>query len=124
MTNRALRPRPSRSRPDANSEIGQRVKASFDRFIDAPTQTDQAIAELIRGLEIDIVVDLNGFTRNSRLGVLARRPAPIQVNYLGYAGTMGADFYDYIVADATVIPREHADSTRKSRLAARYIHGE
>ncbi len=90
-----------------DSEIGRRVKASFDRFIDVPSQSDQDIAELIRRLEIDIVVDLNGFTRNSRLGVFARRPAPVQVNYLGYAGTMGADFYDYIVADATVIPEEH-----------------
>ena len=90
-----------------DSEIGRRVKAAFDRFIDVSSQSDQDIAALIRQLEIDIVVDLNGFTRNSRLGVFARRPAPIQVNYLGYAGTMGAGFYDYIVADATVIPKEH-----------------
>jgi len=90
-----------------DSEIGRRVKAAFDRFIDAPSQSDQEVAELIRQLEIDIVIDLNGFTRNSRLGIFARRPAPIQVNYLGYAGTMGADFYDYIVADATVVPKEH-----------------
>ncbi len=89
------------------SEVGRRVKAAFDRFIDAPSRSDQDVAELIRQLEIDIVVDLNGFTRNSRLGIFARRPAPIQVNYLGYAGTMGAGFYDYIVADATVIPKEH-----------------
>jgi protein O-GlcNAc transferase len=90
-----------------DSAIGRRVRAAFDRFIDAPSQSDQDVAALIRQLEIDIVVDLNGFTRNSRLGVFARRPAPIQVNYLGYAGTMGADFYDYIVADATVVPKEH-----------------
>jgi protein O-GlcNAc transferase len=92
-----------------DSEIGRRINAAFDRFIDAPTQSDQEIADLIRHLEIDIVVDLNGFTRNSRLGVFARRPAPIQVNYLGYAGTMGAEAYDYIVADATVIPKEHIE---------------
>ncbi|HUC52119.1 MAG TPA: tetratricopeptide repeat protein [Xanthobacteraceae bacterium] len=90
-----------------DSGIGRRIRAAFDRFIEAPSQTDQEIAGLIRHLEIDIVVDLNGFTRNSRLGVFTRRPAPIQVNYLGYAGTMGADVYDYIVADATVIPQEH-----------------
>jgi predicted O-linked N-acetylglucosamine transferase (SPINDLY family) len=94
---------------EKDSAIGRRIKASFDRFIDASAQSDQQIAELIRRLEIDIVVDLNGFTRNSRLGVFARRPAPLQVNYLGYAGTMGADFYDYIVADATVIPKEHIE---------------
>jgi protein O-GlcNAc transferase len=92
-----------------DSAIGRRVNAAFGRFIDAQSQSDQEIAELIRHLEIDIVVDLNGFTRNSRLGVFARRPAPIQVNYLGYAGTMGADCYDYIVADATVIPKEHIE---------------
>ena len=94
---------------EPGSEIGRRVQAAFDRFIEAPTQSDREIAELIRQLEIDIVVDLNGFTRNSRAGVFGRRPAPIQVNYLGYAGTMGADYYDYIVADATVIPAEHFD---------------
>jgi len=92
---------------ERDSATGRRVKAAFDRFIDAPTHTDEQIAGLIRQLEIDIVVDLNGFTRNARLGVFARRPAPIQVNYLGYAGTMGADFYDYIIADETVIPNEH-----------------
>jgi predicted O-linked N-acetylglucosamine transferase (SPINDLY family) len=94
---------------ERDSATGRRIKAAFDRFIDAPTQSDQEIAGLIRQLEIDIVVDLNGFTRNSRLGVFARRPAPIQVNYLGYAGTMGADFYDYIIADETVIPHEHTE---------------
>ncbi len=72
-----------------DSQIGRRITAAFERFIDASAQSDQEIAELIRQLEIDIVVDLNGFTRNARLGVFARRPAPIQVNYLGYAGTMG-----------------------------------
>ncbi len=56
-------------------------------------------------LEIDIAVDLNGFSRSGRQGAFARRAAPVQVNYLGYAGTMGADYYDYIVADETVIPR-------------------
>ncbi len=90
-----------------DSQIGRRITAAFERFIDASAQSDQEIAELIRQLEIDIVVDLNGFTRNARLGVFARRPAPIQVNYLGYAGTMGADFYDYIVADSTILPKEH-----------------
>jgi predicted O-linked N-acetylglucosamine transferase (SPINDLY family) len=94
---------------EKESAIGRRIKASFDRFIDASAQSDQQIAELIRRHEIDIAVDLNGFTRNFRLGVFARRPAPLQVNYLGYAGTMGADCYDYIVADSTVIPKEHIE---------------
>jgi protein O-GlcNAc transferase len=93
--------------PGGETEFNRRIRAAFERFIDVRSQTDQEIADLIRQLEIDIVVDLNGFTRNGRLGVFTRRPAPIQVNYLGYAGTMGGDCYDYIVADPTVIPPEH-----------------
>ena len=67
------------------------------------------IADLIRQLEIDIVVDLTGFTGDNRLGVFARRPAPIQVNYLGYPGTIGASYIDYILADPTVIPEDHRE---------------
>ena len=55
-------------------------------------------------LDIDIAIDLNGFTTHARTGIIALRPAPIQANFLGFAGTMGAEFIDYIVADATVIP--------------------
>jgi len=62
------------------------------------------IAEEIRRREIDILVDLMGFTENSRPGIAARRPAPVQVNYLGFAGTMGADYIDYLIADPVVIP--------------------
>jgi predicted O-linked N-acetylglucosamine transferase (SPINDLY family) len=58
-------------------------------------------------MEIDIAVDLMGFTRDFRSGLLAERPAPVQVNYLGYPGTMGADFIDYIVADRFTIPERH-----------------
>jgi len=90
--------------PDDNSEIRQRLKASFERFIDAKTQSDNQIANLVRELEIDILIDLKGFTTNSRTGIFARRPAPIQVNYLGYPGTMGAQYIDYIIADRVVIP--------------------
>jgi len=93
--------------PERDSEMRSRIKASFERFIDVDPQSDQEIADLIRQLEIDIVVDLNGFTQEGRPGVFARRPAPIQVNYLGYSGTMGAEYYDYIIADRTVIPDEH-----------------
>jgi predicted O-linked N-acetylglucosamine transferase (SPINDLY family) len=92
--------------PNHESPMRHRLEAAFERFIDAPYQSDQEIADLIRRLEIDIAVDLMGFTTNSRLGVFARRPAPIQVNYLGYSGTMGAGFIDYILADPTVIPED------------------
>jgi protein O-GlcNAc transferase len=92
---------------DDDSAIRRRVVAGFEHFIDVRAKSDQDIAELMRRHEIDIAVDLMGFTKDNRHGVLARRPAPIQVNYLGYPGTMGAPFIDYIIADATVIPEEH-----------------
>jgi predicted O-linked N-acetylglucosamine transferase (SPINDLY family) len=92
---------------DDGSAIRRRVAAAFERFVDVHHNSDQKIAELMRRHEIDIAVDLMGFTKDHRLGVLARRPAPIQVNYLGYPGTMGTAFHDYIIADGTVIPEEH-----------------
>ena len=95
--------------PEQDTEFSRRLKASFERFIDASSLSDEDIADLIRKLEIDIVVDLHGFAGVGRLATFARRPAPVQVNYLGYAGTMGADYYDYILADATIIPRQHFD---------------
>jgi predicted O-linked N-acetylglucosamine transferase (SPINDLY family) len=67
---------------------------------------DQEVAQMLRDQEIDIAIDLTGFTTDCRPGILARRAAPIQVNYLGYPGTMGADYIDYILADRFVIPEE------------------
>jgi protein O-GlcNAc transferase len=90
--------------PDDASAARKRMEGAFDHFHDVRLRNDQDIAELIRDLEIDIAVDLNGFTQGGRMRILARRPAPIQVNYLGYPGTMGADFIDYIIADRFVIP--------------------
>ena len=79
---------------------------SVDRFVDVRTQEDAKIAELVREMEIDIAVDLMGFTWGSRTSIFARRPAPIQVNYLGYLGTMGAPYIDYIIADRIFIPAD------------------
>ena len=93
--------------PDRASPMRERIKGAVEHFVDAGEQSDQDIAELIRRHEIDVVIDLMGLTKHNRFDVLARRPAPIQVNYLGYSGTTGADFIDYILADATVIPEEH-----------------
>jgi len=90
--------------PKDNSELRQRLERSFDKFIDASALSVDEIATKIKNAEIDILIDLNGFTQNARTEVFARRPAPIQVNYLGYLGTMGAEYIDYIVADRTVIP--------------------
>jgi protein O-GlcNAc transferase len=90
-----------------NSPPRRRLEAAFEHFIDVRDNSDQEIAALMRRAEIDIAVDLMGFTKDNRLGVLARRAAPVQVNYLGYPGTMGAPYMDYILADATVIPEHH-----------------
>jgi protein O-GlcNAc transferase len=92
---------------DDNSEIRQRVKASFERFVDARTLSDAQIADLVKALEIDIAVDLMGFTTDSRTGIFARRPAPVQAHYIGFPGTMGAPYIDYIISDGMVIPEDH-----------------
>jgi predicted O-linked N-acetylglucosamine transferase (SPINDLY family) len=93
--------------PNRASAMRSRVVRAFDRFIDVSAQSDEATAELLRDLEVDIAVDLKGFTGDCRPGILAYRPAPIQVSYLGYPGTMGVPYIDYILADRTVIPEEH-----------------
>ena len=89
---------------DPQNEMRSRLKGAFERFIDVRQVSDREIAELMRELEVDIAVDLMGFTAGSRTGIFAFRPAPIQVNYLGYAGTLGADYIDYILADRMVVP--------------------
>lgn len=92
--------------PDDASDLRRRLKAGFETFIDAELQSDLEVAQLIRRLEIDIVVDLNGHTGGARPNILARRPAPVQLSYLGYPGTTGAGHIDYILADATAIPED------------------
>ncbi len=94
--------------PDEQSETRQRIETAFDRFIDVRAMSDEEAANMMREMEIDIAVDLNGYTGDARTGILALRPAPVQVNYLGYPGTMGAPFIDYIIGDHTVIPDGHA----------------
>jgi FkbM family methyltransferase len=81
-----------------------RLKAGFDRFVDLSEHGDQEAAQVIRDHGIDILVDLKGYTRDCRPMILAFRPASVQVNFLGYPGTMGADFIDYIIADPVVVP--------------------
>jgi predicted O-linked N-acetylglucosamine transferase (SPINDLY family) len=87
-----------------NDEMRQRLEKSFDQFIEVGGLSDNEIAQLTRGLNIDIGIDLKGFTQHSRAGIFAYRAAPIQVNYLGYPGTMGAEYIDYLIADKTLIP--------------------
>jgi predicted O-linked N-acetylglucosamine transferase (SPINDLY family) len=88
----------------------QRLEKSFDQFIEVGSKSDVEVAKLSRDLNIDIAVDLKGFTQDARTGIFSYRAAPIQVNYLGYPGTMGADYIDYIIADKTLIPLDAQSS--------------
>ena len=93
-----------------NDEGRRKAERLADHFHDVFDWPDHAIVEKTRALGIDIAIDHDGHTRDSRSGLFAHRLAPVQVNYLGYTGSMGADFIDYIIADHTVIPaaeREH-----------------
>ncbi|MBO9513696.1 MAG: tetratricopeptide repeat protein [Variovorax sp.] len=87
----------------ASDDMGRRVAAAFDRFTQVGGKSDTAIAAMAREAGIDIAVDLNGLTEGARPDIFAHRAAPVQVNYLGYPGSMGCDYIDYIVADDTLI---------------------
>lgn len=91
---------------DDKSEIRSRLSKAFDRFIDVNSVSDFEIAKLARELQIDIAVDLGGHTKDSRTGIFSYRAAPVQISYIGYLGTMGAEYYDYLLADKTIIPDE------------------
>jgi predicted O-linked N-acetylglucosamine transferase (SPINDLY family) len=91
---------------DDKSPMRRRLEGAFDHFIDIRDASDEDIAKRMRAMEIDIAVDLKALTTDSRPGIFARRPAPIQVSYLGYPGTMGVPYIDYLIADRVVIPEE------------------
>ena len=91
-------------RAPASDAMNRRIRGAFDHFVEVHDLSDAAIAKLTREREIDIAVDLNGYTDGFRPGLFAQRAAPIQVGYLGYAGTSGAPYMDYLIADRTVIP--------------------
>ena len=96
--------------PEGGDAVTVRLITAFDQFMDVRDKTDREIAELARALEIDIAIDLGGYTQNSRTAIFSMRPAPVVVNYLGYSGTMGADYFDYMIADGVIIPesaRQH-----------------
>ena len=84
-------------------EMHARIGRAFDHFLDVRARNDGDVAQHLAEMNVDIAVDLMGFTENCRLGILAFRPAPIQVNYLGFPGTLGADYIDYIIADRFVL---------------------
>jgi predicted O-linked N-acetylglucosamine transferase (SPINDLY family) len=91
---------------DGRDDMRRRLAAAFDQFVDVRTKSDDEVARISRELEIDIAVDLKGFTLDARSGIFSCRAAPVQVNYLGYPGTMGARYIDYLIADQTLIPLE------------------
>ena len=90
--------------PETHDEIRGRIKNAFDKFIDVRQKSDKEVALLSRELGIDIAIDLGGYTQNCRTGIFSFRAAPIQLSYIGYLGTMGAKYYDYLIADRTIIP--------------------
>jgi len=93
--------------PDKDDKMRKRISKAFDQFIDVNLKSDKEVAQLSRDLKIDIAVDLKGFTQFSRFGIFVERCAPIQVNYLGHPGTLGADCIDYIIADKVLIPQKN-----------------
>ncbi|HEY4338506.1 MAG TPA: hypothetical protein VGM97_01000, partial [Steroidobacteraceae bacterium] len=92
--------------PDTKDQMRKRLERGFDRFIDVRGMPDREIVRLARGMELDIAVDLAGFTKGSRPNLFALRVAPLQVSYLGYLGTMGAGYMDYLIADEIIMPGE------------------
>ena len=103
--------------PDDHSPMRARLAAAFDRFVDIRARSHHKAAELIHADEVDILVDLKGYTHHARPAISAYRPAPVQVSYLGYPATMGADFIDYIIVDPFVVP-----SSQQPFFSERLVH--
>jgi predicted O-linked N-acetylglucosamine transferase (SPINDLY family) len=97
-----------------NNDFGRRVRSSFDRVIDVENRSDEDLAAMLRKLDVDIAVDLMGFTEGQRFGVFARRVAPVQVAFLGFAGTTGTPYLDYVIADSVaLVPGEERFFTER-----------
>ena len=96
------------------SNYRDEVLGSFDKVVDLHHQTDEAAAEKIKSEKIDVLIDLKGYTENCRPNLFSKRPSPIQVNYLGYPGTMGNPSIDYIIGDRVVTPISHQENFSES----------
>src|SRR6185437_6156018 len=92
--------------PDVQDELRTRLEPAFDRFMRVGGKSDLEVAALARQLGIDIAIDLGGYTQDARPRILALRSAPVQASYLGYLGTMGGRFIDYLIADRVLVPAE------------------
>ena len=111
--------------PDDGSDVRKRLLAAFDAHVDVRRLSHAQAARRIHEDRIDILVDLKGYTKDARTEILAHRPAPVQVNFLGYPGSMGADFIDYILADAFVAPmRPAAKLHGADRASARQLSAQ
>jgi predicted O-linked N-acetylglucosamine transferase (SPINDLY family) len=102
---------------DLNDSMSERLKPTFEHFVPVHGRDDGDVARLMRDMEIDIAVDLMGYTEGSRTRIFAHRPAPLQVAHLGFPGTIGASYIDYIIADPIVAPSE-----RQSHYAEKLVH--
>lgn len=98
---------------DDGSDLRKRIESAVDQIISIKNKSTQAVVGLVRELEIDILINLNGFYGDGRQDVFALRPAPIQVNYLGFPGTIGVNYFDYLIADKIVIPESSQDFYRE-----------
>jgi predicted O-linked N-acetylglucosamine transferase (SPINDLY family) len=92
--------------PDGGGAVGERIRAAFDHWRDVRNVSDAAAARIIRDDAIDLLIERHGYTLGGRLAILASRPAPVQLHYMSFPGTLGYDAIDGIIADAEVIPRE------------------
>jgi protein O-GlcNAc transferase len=96
--------------PRTKDAMQHRLMAAFDHFVDVSAHSDEEVASMARTAGVDIAVDLKGFTKDCRPGIFAHRAAPLQINYLGYPGSMGCDYIDYVVADETLIRLDDFES--------------
>ncbi|HYF89084.1 tetratricopeptide repeat protein [Azospirillum sp.] len=103
--------------PDSQGPMRRRLVAAFDHFADVRALSNLEAARLIHRDEVDILVDLKGYTKDARSEILAYRPAPVQVNFLGFPGTMGAEFVDYLIADPFIAPMD-----RQAHYSERLVH--
>jgi predicted O-linked N-acetylglucosamine transferase (SPINDLY family) len=101
--------------PDG-SDLWKRYRCAFDHYLDAKNMPSLELAKLLRAMEIDIAIDLSGHTEGTKLDVLSHRPAPVQMTYLGFPGTLGLPFIDYLIADPRIIPPESQQHYREKIL--------
>lgn len=108
--------------PDDHSEYRRRYENDCDEFIDIKDQSQMASAQTIYDHRVDILIDLMGHTDHHRIGILALRPAPVQIGYLGFLGTTGSSFTDYLITDSIVVPHSHADCYSEKLIRMPYCY--